>query len=134
MNKQALIDRIHKIAKDKNVLFNECWRQLLLARFLARLSRSEYSDKFIFKGGFLLSYMIEIGRETSDLDFLLTKMNASKEEIKDATEEIASVILGDGFTFLYENIEPLEQPHMNYPGFRGIGVRPNWGQAWHSAI
>jgi len=118
MNKQALIDRVHKIAKDKNISFNECWRQLLLARFLARLSRSEHSDKFIFKGGFLLSYMMEIGRETTDLDFLLTKVNASEEEIRDATEEIASVALGDGFTFVYESIESLEQPHMNYPGYR----------------
>lgn len=118
MNKQALMDRVHKIAKEKDIPFNECWRQLLLARFLARLSRSEYSDKFIFKGGFLLSYMMEIGRETIDLDFLLTKMNASEKEIIDATQEIASVALGDGFTFLYETIEPLEQPHMNYPGYR----------------
>lgn len=118
MNKQALIDRVHKIAKDKNISFNECWKQLLLARFLARLSRSKYSNKFIFKGGFLLSYMIEIGRETTDLDFLLTKMNADEVEIKNATQEIASVTLEDGFTFTYETIEPLEQPHMNYPGYR----------------
>lgn len=118
MNKQALIDRVHNIAKEKNISFNECWKQLLLARFLARLSRSEYSDKFIFKGGFLLSYMMDIGRETTDLDFLLTKMNASEEEIKHASEEICSVALGDGFIFLYEATVPLEQPHMNYPGFR----------------
>jgi len=118
MNKQTLIDRVHKVAKEKNISFNECWRQLLLARFLARLSRSEYSHKFIFKGGFLLSYMMKIGRETTDLDFLLTKMNGNEAEIKDATQKIASVSLGDGFTFLYETIEPLEQPHMNYPGYR----------------
>lgn len=118
MNKQALIDRVHKIAKDKNISFNECWKQLLLARFLTRLSRSKYSNKFIFKGGFLLSYMLEIGRETTDLDFLLTKMNADEVEIKNATQEIASVTLEDGFTFTYETIEPLEQPHMNYPGYR----------------
>lgn len=62
--------------------------------------------------------MMEIGRETTDLDFLLTKMNASEAEIKEATQEIGSVTLGDGFTFIYETIEPLEQPHMNYPGYR----------------
>lgn len=118
MNKQALIDRIHKIAKDKNISFNECWKQLLLARFLTRLSRSEYSEKFIFKGGYLLSYMMEIGRETTDLDFLLTKMNVSEADIKNAVQEIASETVEDGFTFIYESIEPLEQPHMNYPGYR----------------
>ena len=118
MNEQALKDRVHTIAKEKNIPFNECWKQLLLSRFLARLSRSEYSEKFIFKGGFLLSYMIEIGRETTDLDFLLTKMNASENEIMEAIQKIASVALRDGFTFVYETIKPLEQPHMHYPGYR----------------
>lgn len=99
MNKQALIDRIHKIAKEKEIPFNECWKQLVLARFLVRLSHSKYAENFIFKGGFLLSYMMEIGRETTDLDFLLTKMNANEKEIADATQEIASVALEDGFTF-----------------------------------
>ncbi|WP_079989533.1 nucleotidyl transferase AbiEii/AbiGii toxin family protein [Candidatus Protochlamydia phocaeensis] len=120
MNKQALIDRVHKIAKEAEIPFNECWKQLLLERFLARLSLSEYSDKFIFKGGFLLSYMMEIGRETIDLDFLLTKMNASEKEIEDAIQRIASIALEDGFSFLYETLEFLEQPHMDYPGYRVI--------------
>ncbi|WP_068466606.1 nucleotidyl transferase AbiEii/AbiGii toxin family protein [Candidatus Protochlamydia phocaeensis] len=118
MNKQALIYCVHKIAKEAEISFNECWKQLLLERFLVRLSLSEYSDKFIFKGGFLLSYMMEIGRETIDLDFLITKMNASEKEIEDAVQKIASIALEDGFSFLYKAIELLEQPHMDYPGYR----------------
>ncbi len=118
MNEQALKDRVHIIAKEKGIPFNECWKQLLLVRFLARLSRSKHSEKFIFKGGFLLSYMLEIGRETTDLDFLLTKMTANVQEIIETAEEVASISLKDGFNFSYENIELLEQPHMDYPGYR----------------
>jgi predicted nucleotidyltransferase component of viral defense system len=118
MNEQALKDCVHNIAKEKGIPFNECWKQLLLVRFLARLSCSRYSEKLVFKGGFLLSYMLEIGRETTDLDFLLTKMPASEQEIIEAAKEVASISLKDGFSFLYENIELLEQPHMDYPGYR----------------
>jgi predicted nucleotidyltransferase component of viral defense system len=79
--------------------------------------------KFIFKGGFLLAYLMEIGRETIDLDFLLTKMNASEGEIEQAVMEIVATESIDGFSFHYEDIELLEQPHMDYPGYRvSLGV------------
>lgn len=88
MNEQALKDRLQSISKERGIRFNECWKKLLLERFLFRLSCSAQVRKFIFKGGFLLAYIMEIGRETTDLDFLLTHMSASVDEIKGAIEEI----------------------------------------------
>lgn len=78
INEQALKDRLHTIAKEKDIQFNSCWKKLLLERFLTRLARSSHSNKFIFKGGFLLAYMMKIGRETTDLDFLLMHMKTGK--------------------------------------------------------
>ena len=127
MNEQALKDRLHAIAKEKSIHFNECWKNLLLERFLARLARSSQMDKFIFKGGFLLAYMLEIGRETTDLDFLLSNMNASEEQIKQAVQDIISGQMNDGFVFTYETIELLEQPHMDYPGYR-VTLRVEFGR------
>ncbi|MGE0198535.1 MAG: nucleotidyl transferase AbiEii/AbiGii toxin family protein [Simkaniaceae bacterium] len=118
MNEQALKDRIKAIAGEKGIHFNECWKKLLLERFLLRLSRSAHHKKFIFKGGFLLAYLMEIGRETVDLDFLLTRMNASENEIKKTMIDIVNTESMDGFFFHYEDITPLEQPHMKYPGYR----------------
>lgn len=62
--------------------------------------------------------MIELGRETQDLEFLLTKINASESEIIDAIKEIAQEPLDDGFSYKYNSIEILNQPHMSYPGYR----------------
>lgn len=118
INEQALKDRLQTIAKEKEIPFNACWKQLLLERFLARLSRSSHVNKFIFKGGFLLSYMMKIGRETVDLDFLLTRMNAEVKTIQEVFEEIVSTSSDDGFTFSFESVELLYQPHMEYPGYR----------------
>jgi len=118
INEQALKDRLQTIAKEKGIPFNSCWKQLLLERFLARLGRSPHSDKLIFKGGFLLAYMMKIGRETVDLDFLLTRMKAEKGTIEEICKEIAEVSLDDGFIFSFAGIELLSQPHMDYPGYR----------------
>lgn len=56
MNEQALKDRLKVIANSERRTFNDVWRELALERFLVRLSKSEYRDKFIFKGGMLLSH------------------------------------------------------------------------------
>ena len=93
MNEQALKDRLQTIAKEKGVRFNECWKKLLLERFLWRLSRSAHNKKFIFKGGFLLAYLMEIGRETIDLDFLLTRMKSSEIEIEKAIDMFSRKIV-----------------------------------------
>lgn len=127
MNEQSLKDRLRTISKERNIRFNECWKKLILERFLFRLSCSSYAQKFIFKGGFLLAYLMEIGRETMDLDFLLTKMKAKKKEIKEAMNEITSLKLKDGFLFTYASIEFLEQPHMDYTGYR-VSLEATFGR------
>ena len=118
INEQALKDRLQTIAKEKGIPFNSCWKQLLLERFLIRLGRSSHANKLIFKGGFLLAYMMKIGRETVDLDFLLTQMKAEKGTIEEICKEIAGVPLNDGFSFSFAGIELLSQPHMDYPGYQ----------------
>lgn len=118
MHIDALKSRIHAIAKEKKLPFNAFWKHFLLERFLVRLARSTYRDKLIFKGGFLLAYLIQIGRETVDLDFLLTRLKSEEKTLKKAFDEIASIEIPDGFSFTLHKIEPLSHPHMTYPGFR----------------
>jgi predicted nucleotidyltransferase component of viral defense system len=120
MNEQALKDRLQTIARERGMPFNACWKQLLLERFLARLAGSIHSNKFIFKGGFLLSYLMEIGRETMDLDFLLARMSTEENELRKIFEEIILVHSADGFVFSFDSLQPLNQPHMNYPGYRVV--------------
>lgn len=118
MNEQSLKDRIRVISKENNIPFNACWKQLILERFLIRLGRSSYANKFIFKGGFLLAYRMEIGRETVDLDFLLTKVKAEVKTLEKIFHEITKIKEEDEFAFSFSNLSPLAQPHMGYPGYR----------------
>lgn len=120
MNEQALKARIKFIGKEQGKSFNEVWKLLALERFLARLSRSEYSEKFIFKGGLLLSYYLVIGRETSDIDLLARQLNAEKLHIEQIMRETCALKLSDGFQTELKRLDDLDHQHMNYPGFQAI--------------
>lgn len=127
MNETALKERLKTVAKNKGTTFNIAWKQLLLERFLARLSRSDHHENFIFKGGFLLAQRIQIGRETTDIDFLMTKIKSEAAAIETAFREIAAVDTGDGFIFAWTSLDELKQPHMVYPGFR-VTLRASLGK------
>jgi predicted nucleotidyltransferase component of viral defense system len=63
--------KLRAIAKEKNRDPADLWQHLTLERFLVRLAKSKFRERFVLKGGILLSKYIEIGRETTDLlDFV----------------------------------------------------------------
>jgi len=133
MNEQALKERLKNIAALEKRTFNDVWRDLILERLLVRISRSSRRENFIFKGGLLLSHYIEIGRETKDADFLVRKLEASKDNIEIAFKEICNIKMDDGFTVKTKEISLLEQPHMNYPGFR-VSLEIKFGEKMRDRI
>jgi predicted nucleotidyltransferase component of viral defense system len=114
---RSLKDRIKAIAKAQNRAFNDLWKTLVLERFLARLSRSGRLDQLIFKGGFLLSKYLRLGRETADLDFSLKGTSGSVDSVRALIEEIFSLPNDDGFIFNEVSVEQMNHPHMQYPGY-----------------
>lgn len=120
MNPQALQQHIRKIAKEKSVSPQVIRSKLQIERFLSRISQSQYNENLIFKGGNLLSYLINLGRETKDIDFLLKKISGERSSIYQIIKAICEIDLNDNYAFhvLEENIKDLEHDHMEYPGFR----------------
>lgn len=127
MNEVALKERLKVVANEKGVSFNEAWKQLLLERFLARLSQSEHQEKFVFKGGLLLAQYLVIGRETTDADFLMRKLQAEATVIEAVLKEVTAIEIKDGFNFSVDGTVKLEQPHMEYPGFR-VSIGATFGK------
>lgn len=118
MNEQALKVRLKYIAQETSKSFHEIWKLLILERFLARLSRSEFASKLIFKSGLLLSYYLILGRETIDIDLLGKRLKGEKSEIDRILQGICALILGDGFQMQLASLQDLDHQHMHYPGFR----------------
>lgn len=92
--------KLRAIAKEKNRDPADLWQSLTLERFLVRLAKSECSKHFVLKGGILLSKYIEIGRETTDLDFLAQKISNEISELKAIFEKLPPSISKMAFLFV----------------------------------
>jgi predicted nucleotidyltransferase component of viral defense system len=59
--------RLRIVAQESGRDPADLWQNLILERFLTRLAKSCYRDRFVLKGAVLLSKYIDLGRETRDL-------------------------------------------------------------------
>lgn len=118
MNDTSLKAKIRNIANDKNVTAQSVLQNYLLNHFLLRLSMSEYKDKFIVKGGILISSIIGIDqRTTMDLDTTIRKLTLSKEAIEKAFIDICSIKADDDLLFVLNGIKPIRDDD-EYGGYR----------------
>jgi predicted nucleotidyltransferase component of viral defense system len=115
---QSIKQKLKDISQQEKISFNRLLDNLFLERFLSRIAFSTYKEQLIFKGGMCLAQFIDLGRETRDIDFLLTKITSTKETISKAIQEIIAIDVGDDFIFLFQNISQLSLEHKKYPGFR----------------
>lgn len=124
---QRIKQKLKSISKESKVPFNSLLDTLFLERFLVRIGKSQYADQLIFKGGMCLAQIIELGRETRDIDFLLTQVKGNLETVKNLIEEIASIKVDDDFDFSKVEIGELSIEHKKYPGYR-VSVQGSLGQ------
>ena len=59
--------RLRNIAREKRLDPAQLWQNLVIERFLIRLSQSKYASHFILKGGTLLAHYVELNRHTQDV-------------------------------------------------------------------
>ena len=116
-NKNAVQAKINSLSKELNVKVNVLLATYFFDAFLFRLSKSEYSEDFIFKGGFYLSGIMGIqNRYTKDLDFKLTGQNLEEENLTDIIREIISIPAEDEISFEFISISPIHDED-EYGGF-----------------
>lgn len=88
----SVIGRLKNISKDLNIPFNLTMQLYAQERFLYRLSKSEYKDDFLLKGGLLLYSMEKFkGRPTKDIDFLLKNQDNNSSNIIKIIKEIIKI-------------------------------------------
>lgn len=110
INKNSLQARINNLSKDKGVPANTILQNYFFDAFLKRLSKSNYKDNFVFKGGFLLSTSLDLNyRATLDIDFLLRNISLSKDNIQKMFKEIIKIKVDDNIVFEFSNIEEIRQ-------------------------
>jgi len=96
----SIHDRLANEAKNTKRPFGEVLQYYGIERFLYRLSKTRYADKFILKGGLIFySLDIPLRRPTKDIDFLGLLEN-QKEIINEVLQETISIsVQEDGIHF-----------------------------------
>ncbi len=117
-NAMSLKAKIRNTAKQKNIPAQVIMQNYMFERLLVRLSKSNYKDRFILKGGMLVAAIVGIdNRATMDLDATLKNLPLSPEIIKNALTEIAKVPCEDEVIFEINGIAPIREDDI-YGGYR----------------
>jgi len=102
--------------------FAEVLQYYGMERFLYRLSKSRYADKFILKGGLLLyCWNVPLRRPTRDIDFRGYLENTERSILKAVKDVIAAPVPEDGIVFDISTIR-VEQTQID-ADYAGIRVR-----------
>jgi hypothetical protein len=89
-----------------------------MERFLERVSISSYRDKFIIKGGFLISSIIGTdNRSTLDIDATLRNISFVEKSIREIIETIINIEINDQVKFVVNQVIPIME-EFEYPGIR----------------
>ncbi|MDQ3638670.1 MAG: nucleotidyl transferase AbiEii/AbiGii toxin family protein [Actinomycetota bacterium] len=111
---------LQRRARDEGRGTQEIFEFYLLERFLYRLSVSRYRDRFVLKGGLLLT-VLGVRRPTRDADVLAQGVAGDEESLLAVVREVASISADDGMTFDASRARATTiREHTSYPGTRII--------------
>lgn len=106
----SLRGKVRHLSNEYGLKPQEVLQMYLFEHLLMRLAKSSYADKFVLKGGLLISSMTGIyQRTTMDMDATVVGMDMDEEIVANALREICATDVGDGMTFEFERIEPIRE-------------------------
>lgn len=107
----SVLAKLKNKAKASGVSYQQCLQLFLQEEFLRRLSKSQYNENLILKGGLLIYTLTNFeSRATIDVDFLLRHWSNTIDDVKRMIEEIINTPTGNDFIEMsakgYEEISP----------------------------
>lgn len=118
INADKLNHLIRKKSKEHSLDIELVYRNYMFERFLERISKSQYKDDFVVKGGYLIGSMIGVeNRVTKDIDTTFREAQVEKQKLVDIFHVISNIECNDGISFEYKDIEEIRE-QFDYPGYR----------------
>ena len=116
-NKDSLKVKVSNLALSTNIPNKYLIQSFMFEALLKRISVSKYKDKFIIKGGLLLSSIFGVNlRSTMDLDTTIKGLPLDRTTITKVINEIISIDLKDNIKLEIENIKDIREEEL-YSGF-----------------
>lgn len=104
----SLKGKIRSVAQEHSLRVQEVLQMYLFEHLLMRLSKSNYAENFILKGGLLISSMIGIARRTTmDMDTTVSGISMEKDDIERALKSICAINVNDDMKYEFKYIEPI---------------------------
>lgn len=116
-NRASLKAKVANLSNKTNIPNKYLIQNFMFESLLKRISESKYKEKFIIKGGLLLSSIFGVNlRSTMDLDTTIKGIPLDKETITRVINDIISIDLNDDVKFEIENIKDIRKEEI-YSGF-----------------
>ena len=116
-NRDSLKAKASNLSKKTNISNKYLIQNFMFEALLKRISKSKYKDKFIIKGGLLLSSIFGVNlRSTMDLDTTIKGLPLDRETITKVINEIISINLDDNVNLEIKNIKDIREEEL-YSGF-----------------
>ena len=116
-NKDSLKVKVSNLALSTNIPNKYLIQSFMFEALLKRISVSKYKDKFIIKGGLLLSSIFGVNlRSTMNLDTTIKGLPLDRTTITKVVNEIISIDLKDNIKLEIENIKDIREEEL-YSGF-----------------
>ena len=116
-DRDSLKAKVSNLSKKTNIPNKYLIQNFMFEALLKRISVSKYKDKFIIKGGLLLSSIFGVDlRSTMDLDTTIKGLSLDRGTITKAIKEIINIDLDDNIKLEIENIKDIRGEDL-YQGF-----------------
>ena len=107
----SVLAKLKNKAKASGISYQQCLQLFFQEEFLRRLSKSQYNENLILKGGLLIYTLTNFeSRATIDVDFLLRHWSNTIDDVKRMIEEIINTLTGNDFIEMsakgFEEISP----------------------------
>ena len=116
-NRDSLKAKASNLSKKTNIPNKYLIQNFMFEALLKRISKSKYKDKFIIKGGLLLSSIFGVNlRSTMDLDTTIKGLPLDRKTITKVINEIINIDVEDNIKLEIENMKNIREEEL-YSGF-----------------
>lgn len=94
----SILAKLKNKAKASDIPYQQCLQLFLQEEFLRKLSKSEYAENLVLKGGLFIYTLTNFeSRATVDVDFLLREQSNSIEDVTKIIKEILAISTGNDY-------------------------------------
>ena len=117
-SRTSLKAKVANVANKTGIPNKYLIQNFMFESLLKRISNSKYKDKFIIKGGLLLSSIFGVNlRSTMDLDTTIKGLPLNREVITKIINEIINIDVSDNIKLEIESIKDIREEEL-YSGFK----------------